>query len=151
MDKGSGNNVINPTATLTNLRRNQKLAMTNKATLLRGLKTDVRDNRRPLRHEGDRVYVTNARVSKKDAPHIFTKSTTRTNDFWNHKNIYRIRRVVNVGQRTGGTAGPLFVYFLIDGSGKKLANKFYRAHLAAVDTENTTPNDTIHTYMNNID
>ena len=95
--------------------------------------------------------MTNARVSKKDAPHIFTKSTTRTKDFWNRKNIYKIRRVVNVGQRTGDTVGPLFVYFLIDGSGKKLANRFHRADLTAVDTENTTPNDTIQTYINNID
>ena len=47
LDKGSGNNVNNPIATLTQLRRNQKLAVTNKTTLLRGLKTDVRDNRRP--------------------------------------------------------------------------------------------------------
>ena len=148
------NNIGDPKTTLIHLLRNKKLAKKNKASLLRGLKDNIKDRRRPLRplNIGDKVYVTKKRVGEKDAPHIFTKPTTRTEDrgYWQRNKIYIISQRAAAAQMTGGSVGPLYVYFLREGE-REIKQRFYREDLAAVDTDNTTTNDTIQTFVNNID
>ena len=129
------NNIGDPKTTLIHLLRNKKLAKKNK----------------PL-NIGDKVYVTKKRVGEKDAPHIFTKPTTRTEDrgYWQRNKIYIISQRAAAAQMTGGSVGPLYVYFLREGE-REIKQRFYREDLAAVDTDNTTTNDTIQTFVNNID
>ena len=83
--------------------------------------------REPLRI-GERVLVLASRLKKKDAPGVLYKSTTENKPYFSRKQVYVVKKIVNVGKT--------YNYWISEeGEDQVIPNRFFRQELFALNDQ----------------
>ena len=76
---------------------------------------------------GERVLILASRLKKKDSPGILYKSTTENKPFFSRKQIYIVRKIVQVSKT--------FNYWVSEEGGEQLTGRFFREELFALKNQ----------------
>ena len=76
---------------------------------------------------GERVLILASRLKKKDSPGILYKSTTENKPFFSRKQIYIVRKIVQVSKT--------FNYWVLEEGGEQVTGRFFREELFALKNQ----------------